>query len=191
MSAIQSLENAILERIRKQEAFKKEVKAALTRAFISLPECGSNDEVSNTININKDKFASLLEKLHNDKSLNREAVQQLIQSTNIKDLKKGPNSKSDLRLSDSYHTANGSPRPSLSEFSGSSPRPSEIDGARFSQDRSSTSSARSSVSGPSYTPASSSPEYSLDGQLNPMITGNAVPRPSEFTFKAGKRTRRR
>jgi hypothetical protein len=93
MNAIQSLENAILERIRKQEMFKKEVKAALTRAFISLPECDSNDEVSNTININKDKFASLLEKLHNDKSLNREAVQQLIQSTNIKDLKRGQNSK--------------------------------------------------------------------------------------------------
>lgn len=93
MSAIQSLENAIFERIRKQEDFKKEVKAALTRAFISLPECDSNDEVSNTININKDKFASLLEKLHNDKSLNREAVQQLIQSTNIKDLKRGPNSE--------------------------------------------------------------------------------------------------
>jgi hypothetical protein len=128
MSAIQSLENAILERIRKQEAFKKEVKDALTRAFISLPECDSKDEVSNTININKDKFASLLEKLHNDKSLNREAVQQLIQSTNIKDLKRGSNSKSDLRLSDSYHTANGS----RSEFSGSSPRPSDLDRLRFS-----------------------------------------------------------
>jgi hypothetical protein len=133
MSAIQSLENAILERIKKQEKFKTEVKAALTRAFNSLPPCDSNDEVSNTININKDKFASLLEKLHNDKSLNREAVQQLIQSTNIKDLKKGPNSKSDLR-SDSYHTANGSPRPSLSEFSGSSPRPSDLYGLRFSED---------------------------------------------------------
>ena len=81
MSAIQSLENAILERIKKQEVFKTEVKAALTRAFNSLPPCDSNDEVSNTININKDKFASLLEKLHNDKSLNREAVQQLIQQT--------------------------------------------------------------------------------------------------------------
>lgn len=132
MSAIQSLENAILERIRKQEAFKKGVKAALTRAFNSLPECDSNNEVSNTININKDKFASLLEKLHNDKSLNREALQQLIQSTNIKDLKKGPNS--DLRSSDSYHTANGSQRSSLSEFSGSSPRPSDLDGLRFSDD---------------------------------------------------------
>jgi hypothetical protein len=110
MSAIQSLENAILERIRKQEVFKKDVKDALTRAFNSLPECGSNDEVSNTININKDKFASLLEKLHNDKSLNREAVQQLIQSTTIKDLKKGPNSKTGSNLSsssNSYHTANG------------------------------------------------------------------------------------
>jgi len=111
MNAIQSLENAILERIKKQEDFKKEVKAALTRAFISLPECDSNDEVSNTININKDKFASLLEKLHNDKSLNREAVQQLIQSTNIKDLKRGPNSKTGSNLSSSsnssYHTANG------------------------------------------------------------------------------------
>jgi hypothetical protein len=111
MNAIQSLENAILERIRKQEAFKKEVKAALTRAFNSLPECDSKDEVSNTININKDKFASLLEKLHNDKSLNREAVQQLIQSTTIKDLKRGPNSKttgSNLSSSsNSYHTANG------------------------------------------------------------------------------------
>ena len=128
MSAIQSLENAILERIRKQEEFKQGVKAALTRAFNSLPPCDSKDEVSNTININKDKFASLLEKLHNDKSLNREAVQQLIQSTNLKDLKKGPNS--DLRTSDSYHTANGS----LSEFSGSSPRPSDLDGLRFSDD---------------------------------------------------------
>ena len=115
MSAIQSLENAILERIRKQEVFKTEVKAALTRAFNSLPPCDSNDEVSNTININKDKFASLLEKLHNDKSLNREAVQQLIQRTNIKDLKKGPNSDlkttgSNLSSSSnsSYHTANGS-----------------------------------------------------------------------------------
>jgi hypothetical protein len=119
MSAIQSLENAILERIRKQEAFKKEVKAALTRAFNSLPECDSNNEVSNTININKDKFASLLEKLHNDKSLNKDAVQQLIQSTNIKDLKRGSNSNlkttgsnlsssSDIRSSNSsYHTANG------------------------------------------------------------------------------------
>jgi len=107
MSAIQSLENAILERIKKQEAFKKEVKASLTRAFNSLPECDSNDEVSNTININKDKFASLLEKLHNDKSLNREAVQQLIQSTTIKDLKRGPNSKTGSNLSSSYHTANG------------------------------------------------------------------------------------
>ena len=126
MSAIQSLENAILERIRKQEKFKTEVKAALSRAFNSLPPCDSNDEVSNTININKDKFASLLEKLHNDKSLNKEAVQQLIQSTNIKDLKKGP--KSDLR------SANGSPRPSLSEFSGSSPRPSDLDELRFSDD---------------------------------------------------------
>ena len=111
MSAIQSLENAILERIRKQEVFKTEVKAALTRAFNSLPPCDSNDEVSNTININKDKFASLLEKLHNDKSLNREAVQQLIQRTNIKDLKKGLNS--DLKttgsnLSSSSNTANGS-----------------------------------------------------------------------------------
>jgi len=107
MSAIQSLENAILERIRKQEVFKTAVKTSLTRAFNSLPICNGNDEVSNTININKDKFAFLLDKLHNDKSLNREAVQQLIQSTNIKDLKKGPNTKSD-RLSDSYHTANGS-----------------------------------------------------------------------------------
>ena len=105
MTAIQSLENAILERIRKQEVFKTEVKAALTRAFNSLPPCDSNDEVSNTININKDKFASLLEKLHNDKSLNREAVQQLIQQTNIKDLKKGPNSGSNL--SSSSNTANG------------------------------------------------------------------------------------
>lgn len=114
MSAIQSLENAILERIKKQEVFKTEVKAALTRAFNSLPPCYSKDEVSNTININKDKFASLLEKLHNDKSLNREAVQQLIQRTNIKDLKKGPNSDlkttgSNLSSSSnsSYHTANG------------------------------------------------------------------------------------
>jgi hypothetical protein len=176
MSAIQSLENAILERIRKQEAFKETVKATLTRAFNSLPVCNGNDEVSNTININKEKLESLLEKLHNDKSLNKEAVQQLIQSTTITDLKKGPNSKFDPRSSDSsYYTANGSPRPS--EFSGSSPRPSEVDGARFSQDRS------------SYTPASTSPEYSLDGKF-PILTGKASPRPSEFHF-GGKRTRRR
>jgi len=122
MSAIQSLENAILERIRKQELFKTAVKAALTRAFNSLPVCNGNDEVSNTININKDKFAFLIDKLHNDKSLNREAVQQLIQSTNIKDLKRGSNKE------------NGSPRPS--EFSGSSPRPSDLDGLRFSDDSS-------------------------------------------------------
>jgi len=123
MSAIQSLENAILERIRKQEVFKTAVKAALTRAFNSLPVCNGNDEVSNTININKDKFAFLIDKLHNDKSLNREAVQQLIQSTNIKDLKRGSNSS---------YKENGSPRPS--EFSGSSPRPSDLDGLRFSDD---------------------------------------------------------
>jgi len=116
MSAIQSLENAILERIRKQELFKTAVKAALTRAFNSLPVCNGNDEVSNTININKDKFAFLIDKLHNDKSLNREAVQQLIQSTNIKDLKRGSNS--------SY------------KENGSSPRPSDLDGLRFSDDSS-------------------------------------------------------
>jgi hypothetical protein len=108
MSTIQQLENAILERIKKQEIFKTNVKDALTKAFKSLPPCNGNDEVSNTININKEQFASLLDKLHNDKSLNREAVQQLIQSTTIKDLKRGLNSKSDLRSSDSsYHTANG------------------------------------------------------------------------------------
>jgi hypothetical protein len=112
MSVIQSLENAILERIRKQEAFKETVKATLTRAFNSLPVCNGNDEVSNTININKEKLESLLQKLHNDKSLNKEAVQQLIQSTTITDLKRGPNSKttgSNLSSSSnsSYHTANG------------------------------------------------------------------------------------
>ena len=101
MSVIQSLENAILERIRKQEAFKETVKTTLTRAFNSLPVCNGNDEVSNTININKEKLESLLEKLHNDKSLNREAVQQLIQSTTIKDLKKGSNSKTGSNLSSS------------------------------------------------------------------------------------------
>jgi hypothetical protein len=179
MSAIQSLENAILERIRKQEAFKETVKATLTRAFNSLPVCNGKDEVSDTININREKLESLLQKLHNDKSLNKEAVKQLIDRTNIKDLKKGSNSKFDPRSSDSsYYTANGSPRPS------------EVDGAIFSQDRSSTSSAKSSLTGPSYTPASTSPEYSLDGQLNPMITGNAVPRPSEFHY-GGKRFKSR
>ena len=113
MSAIQSLENAILERIRKQEAFKETVKATLTRAFNSLPVCNGKDEVSDTININREKLESLLQKLHNDKSLNKEAVKQLIDRTNIKDLKKGSNSKTGSNLSrssnSSYQTANGDP----------------------------------------------------------------------------------
>lgn len=188
MSAIQSLENAILERIKKQEKFKTEVKAALTRAFNSLPPCDSNDEVSNTIHISKDKLAFLLDKLHNDKSLNREAFQQLIDSTNIKDLKKGPNSKSDLS-SDSYHTAFGSPRPSLSEFSGSSPRPSDLYGLHFSEDGSQSNLTLQPNLGDHFhadLPLTYGP------QSYPYKAGNEKT-PKEFHYggKRSRRTRRR
>lgn len=62
--------------------------------------------------------------------------------------------------------------------------------------RSSNSSAygtpRSSETGsPTYTPASTSPELTLDRQLNPITTGE-VRRPSEFNFvEGGKKTKRR
>jgi hypothetical protein len=89
MSTIERLENAIHERIRKQDIFKNSVKDALSLVFNSIPDCNGNDEVSDTININKEKLASLLEKLNDNTSLNREAVLQLIDRTNIKDTKRG------------------------------------------------------------------------------------------------------
>ncbi len=180
MNAIQLLDNALEERNKRTNAFLEEIIKIINTSVESLPFCtraNSTPEVAGSVKVLKRDLDAIITKIKDDKNIDKHAAEALVSRLKFTNVKKSP--------------------------SGLTPRPSEVDGARFSQDRSSTnsfqstgsprsstSSARSSLTGPTYTPASTSPEYSLDGQLNPMLTGKASPRPSEFGF-GGKRTRRR
>ena len=175
MNAIQLLDNALEERNIRTNAFLEEIIKIINASVESLPFCtraNSTPEVAGSVKVLKRDLDAIISKIIDDKNIDKHAAEALVSRLKFTNVKKSP--------------------------SGLTPRPSEVDDARFSQDRlsgSSTSSAygtpRSSVTGPTYTPASTSPEVTFNSQLNPILTGQASPRRSEFTFKGGKRTRRR
>ena len=173
MNAIQQLDAALQQRNDKTNKFLEEIISIINASVESLPFCtraNSTPEVAGSVKILKRDLDAIITKIKDDKNIDEHAAEALVSRLKFSNVKRMP--------------------------SGLTPRSSEVDGARFSDDRSSTSSYQSatgsprpSISGPTYTPASTSPEHSLDGQLNPILTGQAVRRPSEFGF-GGKRFRR-
>lgn len=180
MNAIQQLGAALDERNKKTNAFLEEIISIINESVDNLPFCtraNSTPEVAGSVKVLKRDLDAIISKIKDDKNIDKHAAEALVSRLKFSNVKRMP--------------------------SGLTPRSSEVDGARFSDrssyqsatgsPRSSTSSAygtpRSSETGsPTYTPASTSPEFSLDRQLNPIPTGQNVRRPSEFGF-GGKRFR--
>ena len=174
MNAIQQLNAALQKRNDKTNEFLEEIISIINASVDNLPFCtraNSTPEVAGSVKVLKRDLDAIISKIKDDKNIDKHAAEALVSRLKFSNVKRMP--------------------------SGLTPRQSEVDGARFS-DGSSTSSAygtpRGSESGlPTYTPASTSPEYNLDRQLNTIPTGQNVRRPSEFGFggKRFRRTRRR
>ena len=165
MSAIQQLDDALQERNKKTNAFVETIIDIINQSVKMLPSCtpsNSTPEVAGSVKVLKKDLDNIIAKIRDNSNIDEAAAARLVSRLQFSNVKKNPPDRSST--SSVYGT----------------PRSSE------------TGSSTSSVYGtPTYTPASTSPELTLDRQLNPIITGE-VRRPSEFNFvEGGKKTKRR
>ena len=92
MSVIQKLEDAIRERIAKENAFKDSVVVHINEILSKLSICDNSNaspEVSNTVNLSKTKLDSILAKLTEYSNINQNAAKELISKLNTKNIRKG------------------------------------------------------------------------------------------------------
>ena len=128
MNAIQLLDNALEERNKKTNAFLEEIIKIINASVESLPFCtraNSTPEVAGSVKVLKRDLDAIITKIKDDKNIDKHAAEALVSRLKFTNVKKSP--------------------------SGLTPRPSEVDDARFSQDRLSGSSRPSDVSY-DYTP---------------------------------------
>lgn len=90
MTTIQELENAIRERISKENKFKDSIVSNINDILSKLPLCddlNATPEVSNTVNLSKEKLASILQKIGDFSSINEKATNDLIAKLNFKNIR--------------------------------------------------------------------------------------------------------
>jgi len=90
MTTIQELENAIRERIVKENKFKDSIISHINEILSKLPICddlNATTEVSNTVNLSKEKLESILQKIGDFSSINEKAANDLIAKLNFKNVR--------------------------------------------------------------------------------------------------------
>jgi hypothetical protein len=111
MSIIQKLEDAIRERIAKENAFKDSVVAHINEILSKLSICDNSNtspEVSNTVNLSKTKLDSILAKLNEYSNINQNAAKELISKLNTKNVRKGITRRNSLGNIDEFMRAHSS-----------------------------------------------------------------------------------
>lgn len=100
MTTIQMLEDAIHERIAKENAFKESIIVHINKILSRLPICDTaSPEVSNTVTLSREKLESILAKIKDYKSINQFAVKELVSKLNLDDIRRG----SPISLSNEKH----------------------------------------------------------------------------------------
>jgi len=91
MTTIQMLEDAIHERIAKENAFKDTIVAHINVILSRLPICDTShsSEVSNTVTLSREKLESILAKIKDYKSINQFAVKELVSKLNLDNIRRG------------------------------------------------------------------------------------------------------
>lgn len=174
MNAIQQLDDALSERNTQTNEFIETIIAIINQSIKNLPSCtpsNSTPEVSGSVKVLKRKLDEIIGKIKDYTNIDENAAKRLVSRLELSNVKTNMDRKSPRNSQ------------SLSGFSGSSPRLSDLDGLRFSDDsRSSYLTANSS--------SNSVPAYPI---VKPTIENgieefnfNQPPKPS-----GGKRTRRR
>jgi len=155
MNAIQQLDDALQERNKKTNEFLEEIIAIINESVANLPFCtreNSTPEVEGSVKILRKDLNEIIAKIKDDRNIDKHSAEALVSRLKFTNVKTSP--------------------------SGLTPRTSEIDAARFSDDETPRSSSGSD--GPSLRPP-----YPI---VKPDATG-------EYNFeqppKGGKRTRRR
>ena len=97
MTTIQMLENAIHERIAKENAFKDAIVSHINVILSRLPICDTShsSEVSNTVTLSREKLESILAKIKDYKSINQFAVKELVSKLNLNDIRRGASNEKD------------------------------------------------------------------------------------------------
>jgi len=91
MTTIQQLEDAIRERIAKENTFKDSIISHINGIVSRLPMCDASNatpEVSDTVNLSKAKLTSILQKIGDYSSINEKAAKDLIAKLNLRNLRK-------------------------------------------------------------------------------------------------------
>ena len=97
MTTIQQLEEAIRERIIKENKFKDSIVSNINDILSKLPICdslNSTTEVSNTVNLSKEKLESILQKIGDFSSINEKAANDIIAKLNFKNVRNNRTSRS-------------------------------------------------------------------------------------------------
>ena len=90
MTTIRMLEDAIHERIAKENAFKESIIVHINKILSRLPICDTaSPEVSNTVTLSREKLESILAKIKDYKSINQFAVKELVSKLNLDDIRRG------------------------------------------------------------------------------------------------------
>jgi hypothetical protein len=91
------LENAIHERIAKENAFKDAIVSHINVILSRLPICDTShsSEVSNTVTLSREKLESILAKIKDYKSINQFAVKELVSKLNLNDIRRGASNEKD------------------------------------------------------------------------------------------------
>jgi len=90
MTTIQQLEDAIRERIIKENKFKDSIVSNINEILSKLPICddlNATTEVSNTVNLSKEKLESILQKIGDFSSINEKAANDIIAKLNFKNVR--------------------------------------------------------------------------------------------------------
>ena len=168
MNAIQQLDAALQKRNDKTNEFLEEIISIINASVDNLPFCtraNSTPEVAGSVKILKRDLDAIISKIKDDKNIDKHAAEALVSRLKFTNVKKSS--------------------------SGLTPRSSEVDGARFSDDRSSYQSATGSPR-PSNSSAYGTPRSSETNRAYPIVQPNAS---GEYDFdqppRGGKKTRRR
>ena len=171
MSAIQQLEDALEYRNKQTTAFLEEIISIINESVESLPFCtraNSTPEVAGSVKVLKKDLDGIIAKIKNDGNIDEDAAKGLVTRLKLSNLRKSPTGLTP-RISDN------SPRSSYASARGSS----ELDGVRFSDDRT------------SFASADGSPRSSVTNRAYQIVEPNAN---GEYVFDQpprGGRTRRR
>ena len=168
MNAIQQLDAALQKRNDKTNEFLEEIISIINASVESLPFCtraNSTPEVAGSVKVLKRDLDKIISKIKDDKNIDKHAAEALVSRLKFSNVKRMP--------------------------SGLTPRSSEVDGARFSDDRSSYQSATGSPR-PSNSSAYGTPRSSETNRAYPIVQPNAA---GEYDFdqppRGGKKTKRR